>query len=74
MNTESAYVQSFGHEKEERTPKQQKIDSQFLYAIYQLRGVAEAKGVPTEPIQLEKDRKGRVLTDIRTSVTTKMLS
>ena len=54
MNTESAYEQSFGQEKEGRTPEQEKIDSQLLYAIYQWRGEAESKGVPIEPIQLEK--------------------
>lgn len=56
-------------EKDQRTPEQQKIDSQLLYAIYQMRGEAEAKGVPTEPIPLEKDDKGRVLVDIRAPVT-----
>jgi len=74
MNTESAYEQSFGQEKEGRTPEQQKIDSQLLYAIYQLRGEAESKGVPIEPIQLEKDVKGRVLVDIRAPVTKKVLA
>jgi hypothetical protein len=74
MNTDSAYLQSFGQEKEGRTPEQQKIDSQLLYAIYQMRGVAAAKGVPTEPIQLEKDTRGRVLVDVRAPVTKKMLS
>ena len=61
-------------EKDQRTAEQQKIDSQLLYAIYQMRGEAEAKGVPTEPIPLEKDAKGRVLVDIRTPVTKKILS
>lgn len=65
---------AFGQEKEERTPEQQKIDSQLLYAIYQMRGEAEAKGVPTEPIPLEKDAKGRVLIDIRAPVTKKLLA
>jgi hypothetical protein len=59
-------------EKDQRTPEQQKIDSQLLYAIYQMRGEAEAKGVPTEPIPLEKDAKGRVLVDIRAPVTKKV--
>ncbi|HEX2269216.1 MAG TPA: hypothetical protein VHH35_06765 [Pyrinomonadaceae bacterium] len=59
-------------EKDERTREQQKIDSQLLYAIYQMRGEAEAKGVPTEPIPLEKDAKGRVLVDIRAPVTKKV--
>jgi len=74
MNTESTYEQSFGQEKEGRTPEQEKIDSQLLYAIYHLRGEAESKGVPTEPIQLEKDVKGRVLVDVRAPVTKKVLA
>lgn len=61
-------------EKDQRTPEQQKIDSQLLYAIYQMRGEAEAKGVPTEPIPLEKDDKGRVLVDIRAPVNKKILA
>ena len=65
---------SLPQEKEDRTPEQKKIDSQLLYAIYQMRGEAVAKGVPTEPIPLEKDAKGRVLVDIRAIVSTKMIS
>lgn len=61
-------------EKDQRTPAQQKIDSQLLYAIYQMRGEAEARGVPTEPIPLEKDKKGRVLIDVRAPVTKKVLA
>src|SRR5262245_53655400 len=61
-------------EKDQRSPEQQKIDSQLLYAIYQMRGEAESKGVPTEPIALEKDSKGRVLVDIRVPVTKKVLT
>jgi hypothetical protein len=61
-------------EKESRTPAQKKIDSQLLYAIYQMRGEAEAKGVPTEPIVLRKDHKDRVLVDIRSEVTRKLIS
>lgn len=61
-------------EKNRRTAEQQKLDSQLLYAIYQMRGEAEARGVPTEPIPLEKDAKGRVLVDIRTPVTRKILA
>lgn len=59
-------------EKESRTPAQKKIDSQILYAIYQMRGEAEAKGVPTEPIVLRRDAKKRVLVDIRSEVTRKL--
>src|SRR5262245_17847413 len=71
MNTVSARPGP-NQEKDQRTPEQQKIDSQLLYAIYQMRGEAEAKGVPTEPIPLEKDSKGRVLVDIRAPVTKKL--
>src|SRR5262245_49763895 len=63
-----------GQEKDQRTPEQQKIDSQLLYAIYQMRGEAEAKGVPTEEIQLERDAKGRVLVDVRMPVTPRTLA
>jgi hypothetical protein len=61
-------------EKDSRTQAQKKIDSQLLYAIYQMRGEAEAKGVPTEPIVLRRDSKDRVLVDIRSQVTRKLIS
>jgi hypothetical protein len=67
-------VQTQTNEKESRTPEQKKIDSQLLYAIYQMRGEAEAKGVPTEEIKLRKDSKGRVLVDIRSVVTSNLVS
>ncbi len=70
----SILMNSPGQEKEERTPEQRKIDSQLLYAIYQMRGEAVAKGVPTEAIPLEKDAKGRVLVEIRSPVTKKLLA
>lgn len=73
MDSVSAQTAS-NQEKDQRTPAQQKIDSQLLYAIYQMRGEAEAKGVPTEPIPLEKDAKGRALVDIRAPVTRKILA
>jgi hypothetical protein len=59
-------------EKESRTAAQQKIDSQLLYAIYQMRGEAKKKGTPTTPIPLRKDEKGRVLVDVRAQVTEKL--
>ena len=67
-------MQNLGQEKKQPTLEQQKIDSQLLYAIYQMRGEAESKGIPTEPIQLEKDDKGRVLVDIRAPVSRKTLA
>jgi len=65
---------SIRQEKEDRTSEQKKLDSQLLYAIYQMRGVARAKGVPTEPIPLERDAKGRVLVDVRAVVSNKILA
>ena len=63
-----------GREKESRTPAQKKIDSQLLYAIYQMRGQARKKGTPTAEIRLRKDEKGRVLVDVRAQVTEKLVS
>lgn len=67
-------VQTKVDEKESRTRAQKKLDSQLLYAIYQMRGEAEAKGVPTEPIVLRRDEKRRVFVDIRSEVTKKLTS
>jgi len=61
-------------EKESRTRAQRKIDSQLLYAIYQMRGQARKKGTPTAEIRLRKDEKGRVLVDVRAQVTEKLVS
>jgi|SRR5437016_5048669 len=63
-----------GREKESRTPAQKKIDSQLLYAIYQMRGQALKKGTPTTEVRLRKDEKGRVLVDVRAQVTEKLVS
>ena len=60
-------------EKESRTPEQQKIDSQLLYALYQARGESMARGTPAEPIPLRRDAKGRVLVDVRAIVTSTVL-
>jgi hypothetical protein len=53
------------------TPEQNKIDSQLLFAISQMRG---EKGAPAEEIKLRKDSKGRVLVDVRATVTKKLLA
>ena len=74
MNSRLANDQTQIDEKETRSPAQKKIDSQLLYAIYQMRGEAQAKGIPTEPIILRRDPKNRVLVDIRSEVTRKLTS
>lgn len=59
-------------EKDSRTAAQKKIDSQLLYALKQKRG--ETAGVPTEPIEIELDSKGRALLDISANVTPRVQS
>jgi uncharacterized repeat protein (TIGR03803 family) len=60
-------------EKGKRTPTQQKIDSQLLYADMMRRGVPIADGVPTQRVDLDKDDQGRILVDIKANVTDALL-
>jgi hypothetical protein len=60
-------------EKESRTPTQQKIDSQLLYADKMRRGVPIADGVPVQRVDLDKDDQGRILVDIKADVTDALL-
>jgi len=53
------------------TSEQNKIDSQLLFAIDQMRG---DKSAPAEEIKLRKDSKGRVLVDVRATVTKRLLA
>lgn len=66
--TEGAFI----NEKRNRTEAQKKIDSQLLYALKQKRG--ETRGVPTEPIVIKLDDKGRVLVDISARVSTRLVA
>ena len=59
-------------EKESRTPAQQKIDSQLLYALYERRGERERRGTPRSDVEV--DGRGRVLVDIRARVSKGLLS
>lgn len=61
-------------EKRSRTPAQQKIDSQLLYAIYRQRGEAAAKGVPAGESLVKFDEKGRAIVTIRARVTKSLLA
>ena len=65
-------MQAIFDEKESRTAAQKKIDSQLLYALKQKRG--ETRGVPTERIDIELDRKGRALVDITARVSPQVTS
>ena len=60
-------------EKEGRTPTQQKIDTQLLYADKMRRGVPIADGVPVQRVDLDKDDQGRILVDIKADVTDSLL-
>src|SRR5665213_1228804 len=60
-------------EKESRTPTEQKIDSQLLYADKMRRGEPIAKGVPVQRVDLDKDDQGRILVDIKADVTDALL-
>ena len=56
-------------EKESRTPAQRKINSQLLYELYRLRGVATEKQVPPGETGVKIDRTKGALVDVRAEVT-----
>jgi hypothetical protein len=58
--------------KRARTPAQRKIETQLLYALKQRRG--ETRGVPSGPIELDLDERGRTLVDITAVVTPGLVS
>lgn len=66
--------QGIVREKSGRTPAQQKIDSQLLYALYRKRGEAESKGVPAGELRVRFDAKGRAIVAIRARVTRALLA
>jgi Subtilase family/Divergent InlB B-repeat domain len=59
--------------KSQRTPVQQKINSQLLYADKMSRGESIAEGVPTQRLNLDRDDQGRILVDIKAEVTQSLL-
>jgi hypothetical protein len=63
-------LQGISGAKGSRRDEQQKIDSQLLYALKQKRG--ETLGVPSEPIKLDLDAKGRALVDISGKVSPRL--
>jgi hypothetical protein len=66
-------IQDMLDEKASRTPAQQKIDSQLIYALRQRRG--ETRGVPAQPVDVGADAKGRVVVDVIASpVSSRVLS
>ncbi|MGA9768071.1 MAG: S8 family serine peptidase, partial [Blastocatellia bacterium] len=61
-------------EKESRTPAQQKIDSQLIYASKMFRGQSIAAGVPTLEVEVGLDSSGKATVDIITIIDDKVLS
>ena len=57
-------IEALQLEKESRTPAQQKMDSQLIYAAKQSRHEAIASGVPLLQVAVEFAPDGRILVDI----------
>ncbi len=66
-------IQALLSEKRARTPAQRKVDSNLLYEARQRRGQAIATGVPTLRTGIEVDPQGRVVVDIKATVTDPLL-
>jgi len=67
-------IQALEEEKAGRTPVQQKISSQLLYALKMQRGESIAKGVPTLHTGIEVDPDGTTLVEIKGDVTQSVLT
>src|SRR2546423_5747341 len=61
-------IQALEDEKESRTPAQQKIDSQLLYAMKMQRAEPIASGVNSLQVNVAANDQGRVVVDISASV------
>ncbi len=59
-------IQALVDEKQSRTPAQQKMDSQLIYALRQNRGMAVANGVQSLRTRVVIDAKSRTVVDIST--------
>src|SRR5262249_41381885 len=61
-------IQALEDEKESRTPAQQKIDSQLLYAIKMARSEPIAASVNSLQVNVNQSDSGRVVVDINAKV------
>jgi hypothetical protein len=66
-------IKALDDEKDSRTPAQQKIDSQLIYATKQYRGEEIAPGGPTLEVEVGLESDGRVVVDITTIVDDQVL-
>ncbi len=66
-------IAALEREKASRTPAERKIDSQLLYANKMRQGLPIADGVLRQQVDLDRDTKGRILLDIKTTVSPALL-
>jgi len=66
-------IQALIEEKESRTPAQQKIDSQLLYAMKMRQGQMIARGIEKLNTEVATDDDGRTVVDISARVTGRLL-
>ena len=69
-----AQMQALAAEKRARTPAQRKIDSQLLFASRMARGQAVAAGLAGLGTDVRTERDGRVVVEVRASVTPALLA
>ena len=67
-------IESLVREKESRTPAQQKLDSQLVYAIKQARGEPITEAVERLETGVRVDERGRTAVDISGQVTKRVLA
>lgn len=67
-------IEALDEEKASRTPAQQKIDSQLVYAIKMKRGEAIASSVQTLEVNVGEDEDGKVSVDIAAEVDDELLA
>src|SRR5262249_38652996 len=67
-------IHALEEEKAARSPVQQKIDSQLLFARKMSRHEPIASGVPTLQVELDRDEAGRVLLDLKANVSADLLA
>lgn len=66
-------IQALQGAKQQRTPAQQKMDSQLIDGAKMQRGEPVADGVATLRLELDQDDEDRVLTDIEATVSDELL-
>jgi len=67
-------IQALLNEKASRSPVEQKIDSQLIYALKQRSNAWKSAGLPALEIVLRYDSRGRVLIDVKGTVTSGYLT